>query len=132
MSYRILIVDDSPIIRSVTRKIIGMCGLDVAGLYEAQNGVEALKILGEEWIDVVFADINMPEMNGIELVEKMIADDMLKSIPVVIVSTERSEVRIAALKAMGVRAYIKKPFRPEEFQAAVEDVLGVVGAGGGR
>jgi len=129
MSYRILIVDDSPIIRSVTKKIIGMCGLDVAGLYEAANGLEALKILGEEWIDVVFADINMPEMNGIELVEKMVADDMLKSVPVVIVSTERSEVRIAALKEMGVKAYIKKPFRPEEFQAAVEDVLGVVNSG---
>ncbi len=65
----------------------------------------------------------MPEMNGIELVERMSKDAMLVSTPVVIVSSDQRETTIEALKTRGIRAYIKKPFRPESFRDVVNDIL---------
>ncbi|HVP37987.1 MAG TPA: response regulator [Candidatus Saccharimonadales bacterium] len=124
MSYAVLIVDDSAIIRQMVRKAIAMSGLDVGEVHEAANGREALEVLGKHWIDVVLADLNMPEMNGVELVERMAQDNLLVSTPVVIVSSEQSETRINELKRRGVRAYIRKPFRPENFKEVVAQVLG--------
>ena len=123
MSYNVLIVDDSEIIRAVVKKSIAMSGLSIGELHEASNGSEALQKLSSSWIDIVFTDINMPQMTGIELVEKMAQDEMLAKIPVVIISTERSETRINDLLQLGVRAYLKKPFRPEEFRRTVSAIL---------
>ncbi len=132
MSYRILVVDDSATIRAVIRRSIGMSGLEVAELHEAANGVEALKVLSEHWVDIVFADLNMPEMGGMELVEKMSQDSLLVSTPVVIVSSDHNQNTIDELKHRGIRAYIKKPFRPENFRDVVSDVLGLTEGGGAR
>ncbi|MBI5537699.1 MAG: response regulator [Deltaproteobacteria bacterium] len=128
MSYSILIVDDSSVIRSMVRKSIDMAGLQVGQVHEAANGLEALEVLAHQWIDIVFADLNMPCMGGVELVEKMAGDDLLVSIPVVIVSAEQNPVVIEALKKRGIRAYLKKPFRPEGFRSVVLAVLGDSGA----
>ena len=65
----------------------------------------------------------MPEMNGIEMIEQMYNEDLLNSIPVVIISTEHSRERIEALKAIGVKAYVRKPFIPEEFSSLVKKLL---------
>ena len=127
MSYSILIVDDSAIVRTMVKKAVAMAGLDVSQVHEAANGKEALAVLGRTWIDVVFADINMPEMTGTELVRRMKADPALASTPVVIVSSEQSQIRIDELKACGARAYLKKPFRPEQFREVVEKLLGAQG-----
>lgn len=124
MSLTVLIVDDSSVIRAVVKKSISMSGLDVGQIYEAANGVEALAVLAQSWIDIVFADLNMPEMGGAELVQKMSQDNLLVSIPVVIVSSERNQERIDELKRLGIRAYLRKPFRPEGFRDVVRDVLG--------
>jgi two-component system chemotaxis response regulator CheY len=80
-------------------------------------------MLSAEWIDIVFADINMPTMNGIEMVEKMAEDNLLVSVPVVIVSTERNQEQIDELKKRGVRAYIKKPFRPENIRDTIQEIM---------
>ena len=127
MSYNILVVDDSAIIRKMVIKTIGMSGMDVGTIHEAENGRKALQVLADEWVDIVFADIHMPEMNGIEMVEKMSQDNLLVSIPVVIVSSDHSEARIDELKQRGIRAYLKKPFRPEGLRDIIEDVLAAVG-----
>ncbi len=123
MGMTVLIVDDSAVIRSVVRRAIGMSGLEVGAIHEAASGVEALQVLSQTWIDIVFADLNMPEMNGVELVRKMSQDNLLVSIPVVIVSSERNEEKIDELKRLGIRAYLRKPFRPESFRDIVRDVL---------
>ncbi len=123
MSYNVLIVDDSSVVRAIVRKSIQMSGIETSAVYEAANGKEALQILNDEWVDIVFADLNMPEMNGVELVEKMSEDNMLVSTPVVIISSEHREKRIEELKKRGIRAYMKKPFRPENFAAVVKKVL---------
>lgn len=132
MSYAILIVDDSSIVRTMVKKSIGMAGLEIGTIHEAANGKEALEVLSRAWVDIVFADLNMPEMNGAELVERMSQDATLVSTPVVVVSSEQSHAKIEELKAKGIRAYIKKPFRPESFREVVDKVLGSAGAKGGQ
>jgi two-component system chemotaxis response regulator CheY len=130
LSYTILVADDSAIVRSMVKKAIGMAGLDVGRVHEAANGREALALLQHTWVDVVFADINMPEMTGAELVRAMRDDPALAATPVVIVSSERSQARVDELRSAGARAYVKKPFRPEQFREVVESLL--QGGGGGH
>lgn len=122
MSYSVLVVDDSPIIRTMVTKALSMCGVDIGELHHAGTGREALDVLGEHWVDVVFADINMPEMTGEEMVLEMAEDEMLQDIPVVIVSSVRDEGRIEELRRKGVRAYIRKPFRPEYFKQILTEL----------
>ncbi|MBA2882680.1 two-component system chemotaxis response regulator CheY [Desulfosalsimonas propionicica] len=123
MGYNVLIVDNSVIIRKMVAKTLGISDLDISGYYYAENGRQALEQLDENWIDIVFADINMPVMNGIEMIEEMNKKDLLTTIPVVVISTERSRERIDRLKSMGIGAYLQKPFVPEEFARVVKDLL---------
>jgi len=123
MSLNVLVVDDSPVMRRMVRRSLGMCGLPVGEVYEAGNGAEGLAVLSERWVDVVIADVNMPEVDGVEMVERMAKDGMLARLPVVMVSSDRAENRIERLKALGVRAYLTKPFRPEAFREIVEELL---------
>ncbi|MEM1355081.1 MAG: response regulator [Planctomycetota bacterium] len=123
MSLRILIVDDSPIIRAVIEKNIRMSELAVDQCIHAGNGQEALDQLGGEWVDVAFVDINMPVMNGVELITRMKADDLLKTIPVVVASTEGSQTRIDQLRELGIAGYLRKPFTPEQFKEQITQVL---------
>jgi two-component system chemotaxis response regulator CheY len=124
MSFNILIVDDSRTIRSVIRKTLLIAGVPTGELYEASNGLEGLQIMKDNWVDLCFADINMPVMNGIEMIEQMLADQMLEKLPVVIVSTEGSKTRIEELFRKGVRAYLRKPITPEIIRNVVKEVLG--------
>ena len=125
MALNILVVDDSATVRAVIAKTFEVAGVEVGELYQAENGKEALDILADNWIDIVFADINMPVMGGIEMVEKMNDEGLLETIPVVIVSTEGSSTRIEQLKAIGVSAYVRKPFTPEIIRKVIDDIVGV-------
>ena len=124
MSYNILIVDDSKTIRSVIKKTLDIAGVPVGDLYEAENGKEALDVMNSNWIDLIFADINMPVMTGIEMIKKMSEDNTLDKTPVIIVSTEGSKTRIDDLLELGVRAYLRKPINPEELRNIVYEVMG--------
>lgn len=129
MAYNILIVDDSKTMRSVLMKTLSMTELKLGEVYVAENGRDALDKLKEHWVDLVMTDLNMPEMTGLELIEKMAADGMLKSTPVIVISTDGSAERIEYLKQKGVRDFIRKPFTPEGITEAVTKVLGVTDEG---
>jgi two-component system chemotaxis response regulator CheY len=124
MAYNILVVDDSETVRAVISKAIEMADVPVKNLLTAVNGREALDILGREWVDLVFADINMPVMGGVEMVRLMKADQDMKDIPVVIVSTEGSATRIKELMDSGVRAFLRKPFTPEGVKTTIDGIMG--------
>ena len=124
MAYNVLIVDDSETIRAVIVKTLKMTGLSISETYQAENGKVALEILERNWVDIVFADINMPVMNGIEMVDKMVETGQIKVTPVVIVSTEGSQTRIEELISKGVRAFVRKPISPELLKSTIDDVLG--------
>ncbi|HEY6564422.1 MAG TPA: response regulator [Pirellulaceae bacterium] len=117
-------MDDSETVRAVIAKAISMSGVEVKAMHAAGNGQEALDILNREGVDLVFADINMPVMGGVELVRRMKADDGMKAIPVVMVSTEGSATRIKDLMDIGVKAFLRKPFTPEGLKATIEGVMG--------
>jgi two-component system chemotaxis response regulator CheY len=125
MAMTILIVDDSTLTRKAIRRIIDMTDLEVGVVFEAENGAKALETLEKEQIDLVLADLNMPEMGGIEMIYQMRGNDATKSIPVVVVSTESSTTRIEGLLSDGAKDYLHKPFTPEEFREVITRTVGV-------
>ena len=96
-----------------------------AKFYEASNGIEALAQLAEHEVVVILVDINMPIMNGIQLVTRMKQSARLKDIPIVIASTEGSQKRIDQLNKLGVAGYVRKPFQPEQLRDVLIPLLGV-------
>lgn len=126
MAYRILIVDDSAVVRAVLKKTIGMIELPVEYVLEAGNGKEALETIKQNPIDVVLADINMPEMNGVEMAAALLKDAQGCDVPaIVVITTERNDVRIQSLRDSGIKGYVHKPFTPEQIREVLHDVLGV-------
>jgi two-component system chemotaxis response regulator CheY len=124
VAFRVLIVDDSPVMRAFIRRIIVLSGIEGAEFLEAADGREALNLLRSQWVDVVLTDINMPLMDGEQLVRCLEADDVLKSVPVVVVSTDGTESRMHQMLSLGARGYVKKPFMPETLRQELERVLG--------
>ena len=126
MSFTVLIVDDSPAMRSFIRRVVDISGFDVGICLEAADGEDALVKLESSWVDIVLTDINMPRMNGEELVRKMHQDELLRGIPVVVVSTDSTETRMKTMLELGARGYVTKPFHPEQLRFELERVLDVV------
>ena len=124
MSLNIMIVDDSPVMRVFLRKVVQLTGLAVGEYCEAGDGEAALKLLREQWVDLVLTDINMPRMNGEELVRQLELDEMLRDIPVIVVSTDASRERITRMMKLGAKGYISKPFLPDTLRDEVEKILG--------
>jgi len=124
MSVNILIVDDSLPMRSVIIKTIKSSGFGSANFFQAGDGNEALKILQDEWLDLVVTDYNMPDMNGIELISEMKKDEGLSSIPVIVVTTEGSQKKIDEFMEKGATDYVKKPFTPETIREKLTHILG--------
>jgi two-component system, chemotaxis family, chemotaxis protein CheY len=123
MAYNILIVDDSETMRKVILKALTLSGFDLGLCLQAGNGEEALKALNDQWIDLILTDLNMPVMNGLELVRNLKASQSLQGIPVVLITTEGSETRLQELFQLGVKDYIQKPFHPETLRDVLTRVL---------
>jgi two-component system chemotaxis response regulator CheY len=125
MSFNVMIVDDSGAMRAVIRKIITISGFKMDQCFEAANGHEAMAQLKHNWVDVIISDINMPEMNGLELLAALRQDPLYQNIPVIIVSTEGSSERIEEARNGGAKGFVKKPFVPEDIRGVLHDVMGV-------
>jgi two-component system chemotaxis response regulator CheY len=125
MALRILVVDDSPVMRSFIRRVLGLTGLEIETTIEAGDGQEALEVLDREWVDLIFTDINMPRMNGEEFVRRLSDSGVTATLPVVVISTDGTVVRKEMLAGLGARAYLQKPFSPEQLRDEVERVLEV-------
>ena len=123
MGLNVLVTDDSATMRAMIIKTLQMSGLPVTAYHQAANGREGLELLGREWIDVVLLDINMPEMDGIEMIEKMKANPDFAAIPLIVISTESSQTRIEEIRDKGVE-FIHKPFTPEQVREVLVKVLG--------
>lgn len=124
MAINVLIIDDSAVMRAMILKTIRISGIELGEVYQAADGQQGLEALNAHWIDLVLLDINMPVMNGEQMIERMQAEPDLKNTPVIVVSTEGSEARIDRLKSQGAR-FVHKPFSPEEIRDTVKDLLGV-------
>lgn len=123
MSINILIVDDSAAMRSIIQKTLQLSGLPIGEMYHAKNGSEGLQMLDENWIDLALVDINMPVMNGETMINLVRENPDTEELPIIVVSTESSDVRIERLKEKQVE-FIHKPFAPEELRQTVCNVIG--------
>jgi two-component system chemotaxis response regulator CheY len=125
MAFNILIVDDSASMRKVLRKSIVMCHIGEVNFYEAENGEEALKVLKDEWVDLVFTDINMPIMDGFELVSKLNEDEVHQNTPIVVVTSDTTAENAEAAKRYKIKHIMYKPFRPEAIRELLINLLGL-------
>lgn len=124
MSISILVVDDSAVMRSMVIKTLRLVGSDIDQIYQAENGREGLKVLEENWVDLVIADINMPVMNGLEMIDEIQSDNSWQNLPIVVISTEGSQTRIDSLNEIGVE-FVHKPFTPEAIRNVLVNKLGI-------
>lgn len=123
-AYDILMVDDSRTVKGVIAKSLSLSGIALASLREAGNGKEGLEMARARKPDLIFADLNMPIMGGLEMIESLKSDADLRDVPIVVISTEGNEERIGGLKERGIAAFLRKPFRPEAIKEIVGGILG--------
>ena len=120
---RVLVVEDSATMRGFVT-----AALESAGPYnvtQAESGFHALKVLPRTRFDLIITDINMPDINGLELVRFIRESEQHKTTPLIIISTDgRDADRDRGMK-LGANAYLTKPFAPEQLLAAVRDLLNV-------
>jgi len=121
MRKTILLVDDASLIRSVTSKAAIEAGYNVV---LAEDGSDGLRKIKEHKIDIVFSDVNMPNMGGLEMVEHIKRDPAYKFLPIVMLTTETKDELKAKGKELGVKAWLVKPFNKDKFLIALEKLLG--------
>lgn len=124
MGLNILIVDDSPIMRKMIMKTIHLCGLEIEEIFEAGNGLEALEKLKQHPVDLLLVDVNMPVMDGIEMLERVRDDPKRLAMPVFIISTESNPKRIEFIKSQGAD-FLHKPFTPEDLRGKIMQIVEV-------
>lgn len=122
MTKKILVVEDSQAMRGLIASIIE--GVDGADVTEAQNGFEALRLLPRDKFDLIITDINMPDINGLELLNYVRQSDKHAKTPVVIVTSEAGAADRERGMALGATDYITKPFVADAFLSIVHRLLG--------
>lgn len=121
MGKTILIVDDAQTIRHLARFALSKGGYSVV---EAEDGVQGLKALENNAVDLIITDLNMPNMNGLDMCKAVKSNDRTKNIPIFMLTTESSQDIAQQGKEIGVMAWIVKPFIPEKLLSAVQKVVG--------
>ena len=119
---RILIVEDSATMRTLITSVFESFDSPVK-ISEASSGFEALRQLPRETYDLIVTDVNMPDINGLELVSFVKSNPAYRSIPLIIVSTERSDRDRDKGLELGANAYLVKPFEPDELKEIALDLL---------
>ena len=123
MGRKVLIVDDSAVMRKIVERSLRQAGVEVSEVCEANNGVEALALVKEAPFDLILSDINMPMMDGLEFVRQLQEVENAKDVPVVMITTEGSESRVVEALSCGARGYIRKPFTVDQIKEYVAPLL---------
>jgi len=121
---RVLIVDDSSVMRKIVGRSLRQAGLEILEVLEASNGSEALSLIKENSLDLILSDINMPLMDGLEFVRQLRRIESAKNIPVIMITTEAGEAHVVEAVSLGASGYIRKPFTPEQIKERVISLLG--------
>ncbi len=121
---RILIVDDSSVMRKIVGRSLRQAGVEVQQLLEASNGSEALTVAKENPLDLILSDINMPLMDGLEFVRQLRCIEAAQNIPVIMITTEAGEAHVVQALSCGASGYIRKPFTPEQIKERIIPLLG--------
>lgn len=111
---RALIVDDSSVMRKIVERALRQAGLPLSSVLEAASGLEALDVLRQQHVDLILSDINMPNMDGLEFLRQLRAQELAPEVPVVMITTESSEDHVREAIMAGAQGYIRKPFTSEQ------------------
>ena len=122
-NVRVLIVDDSSVMRKIVARSLQQAGLNLAQVLEAGNGAEALAVLKQGKVDLILCDINMPVMDGLELMKQLSGVENANGVPVVMITTEGNEGQVVQALSAGARGYIRKPFTPDQIKEHVLPAL---------
>jgi two-component system chemotaxis response regulator CheY len=123
MPVDVMIVDDSAAIRKILQRVLLQAEVPLGKVHEAGDGKEALEKLQGNPVGLILSDINMPVMDGLELLSKLKADDGMKSIPVVMITTEGGQAKVLEAVNLGAAGYVRKPFTAEQIK---EKLVGII------
>jgi two-component system chemotaxis response regulator CheY len=123
MALDVMIVDDSTAIRKILQRVLMQLQVPLGTVLEACDGREALEKLKTQQVGLIFTDINMPNMDGLELLIKLKASDTLKAVPVVMVTTEGGQAKVLQALQLGAVGYVRKPFTAEQIK---EKLVGII------
>ncbi|HEY4363230.1 MAG TPA: response regulator [Bryobacteraceae bacterium] len=123
MALDVMIVDDSAAIRKILQRVLTQLEIPLGAVHEAADGREALEMLKSKPVGLIFSDINMPNMDGIELLTRLKASDAFKMVPIVMVTTEGSQAKVLQALELGAVGYVRKPFTAEHIR---EKLVGII------
>ena len=123
MESHVLVVDDSAAIRKILQRVLKQTGMIIGEIYEAGDGQEALELLKTKAVSLVLSDINMPKMDGLQLLAALKNSPEWRHIPVVIITTEGGEAKVAEALKLGAAGYVRKPFTAEQIKEKLAGIL---------
>jgi two-component system, chemotaxis family, chemotaxis protein CheY len=123
MEPDVLVVDDSAAIRKILQRVLHQTGMGIHAILEAGNGEEALDILKTHKIGLMLTDINMPKMDGIQLLGALKAVPAWCHIPVVMITTEGGETKVGEAVRLGAAGYVRKPFTADQIKEKLVGIL---------
>jgi len=123
MALDVLIVDDSAAIRKILQRVLMQTEMTFGEIQEAADGLEAIEKLKQRQFNLVLSEINMPNMDGIQLLGQMRANAQWSNIPVVMITTEGSQAKVLEAVDLGARGYVRKPFTADQIK---EKLIGLV------
>ncbi|NIQ01519.1 MAG: response regulator [Nitrospinaceae bacterium] len=122
---KVIVVDDSSVMRQIIKNNLKQLGFDQSNLTDAEDGEQALKKIGENGVDLVISDWNMPKMTGIEFLKEVRASDgSLKDLPFLMVTSEADKEKIMEAVQAGVNQYIVKPFNATQLEEKIKEIFG--------
>ncbi len=116
MAIDVLIVDDSAAIRKILQRVLHQAEVPLGNVYEAGDGQEALDSLQAQKVGLILCDINMPNMDGMELLRQVKANGQFSDIPIVMITTEGSKAKVMEAVELGAASYVRKPFTAEQIK----------------
>ncbi len=123
MESDVLVVDDSAAIRKILQRVLRQTGMAIRSIHEAGDGEEALSVLGQHSVHLVLSDINMPKMDGLQLLASLKASAQWRNIPVVMITTEGGETKVAEAVKLGAAGYVRKPFTADQIKEKLVGIL---------
>jgi two-component system chemotaxis response regulator CheY len=123
MALDVLIVDDSAAIRKILTRVLAQTDLPIGDVFEAADGVEALKMLEARKVGLVLSDINMPNMDGLQFLTSMRSRAEWNGIPVIMITTEGSQTKVLEAVQLGAQGYVRKPFTAEQIKEKISSCL---------
>ncbi|MGD0774445.1 MAG: response regulator [Candidatus Solibacter sp.] len=123
MDSDVLVVDDSAAIRKILTRVLRQTGMAIQTIHEAGDGQEALALMAQHRIDLVLSDINMPKMDGLQLLASLKTSAQWQRIPVVMITTEGGETKVAEAVRLGAAGYVRKPFTADQIKEKLVGIL---------